>query len=58
MIFHKNIYGCYAKPNRSIRERQSSYDLIHMWNLRNKTGDQRGREGKIKQDKIREGNKP
>jgi len=29
-----------------------------MWNLRNKTEDHRGREGKIKQDEIREGKKP
>jgi len=29
-----------------------------MWNLRNKTKDHRGREGKIKQDEIREGGKP
>ena len=28
-----------------------------MWNLRNKTEDHRGGEGKIKQDKIREGYK-
>ena len=26
----------YAKQNKSIRERQISYDFIHMWNLRNK----------------------
>ena len=29
-----------------------------MWNLRNKTEEGRGREGKIKQDEIREGDKP
>lgn len=29
-----------------------------MWNLGNKTEEHRGREEKIKQDKIREGNKP
>ena len=27
----------YAKQNKSVRERQLSYDLAHMWNLRNKT---------------------
>ena len=50
--------GYYVKRNESIRERQLSYDLTHMWNLRNKTGDHRGRGEKIKQDKIREGDKP
>ena len=29
-----------------------------MWNLRNKTKDHRGREGKMKQDETREGDKP
>ena len=29
--------GYYAKGNKSIRERQLSYELTHMWNLRNKT---------------------
>ena len=28
----------YAKWNYLSRERQLSYDLTHMWNLRNKTG--------------------
>ena len=28
---------CYAKQNKSIRERQIPYDFTHMWNLRNKT---------------------
>ena len=27
----------YAKQNKSIRERQISYDFTHTWNLRNKT---------------------
>ena len=36
----------YAKQNKSIRERQLSYDLTHMWNLRNKTEDHRGRREK------------
>ena len=40
--------GCYAKRNKSIRERQLSFDLTHMWNLRNKTDEPKGREGKIK----------
>ena len=50
--------GYCAKWNKLIRERQLSYDLTYMWNLRNKTEDHRGREEKIKQDKIREGDKP
>ena len=48
----------YAEQNKSIRERQLSYDLTDMWNLRNKTEDHRGREGKIKQDETRVGDKP
>ena len=48
----------YAKQNKSIRERQLSYDLTDMRNLRNKTEDHRGREGKMKQDKTTEGDKP
>ena len=50
--------GYYAKQNKSIRERQLSYDVTHMWNLRSKTNDHREREEKIKQDEIREGDKP
>ena len=41
----------YAEQNKSIRKRQLSYDLTHMWNLRNKTEDHRGRDRKTKQDK-------
>ena len=50
--------GYYAKRNKSIGERQLSYDLTDMWNLRNKAEDHRGREGKMKQDVTREGDKP
>ena len=50
--------GYDAKRNKSIRERQVSYDLTDMRNLRNRTEDHRGREGKMKQDKTREGDKP
>ena len=46
--------GYYSKQNKSVRERQVPHDLTHMWNLRNKTEDHRGRERKIKQDEIRE----
>ena len=49
--------GYYAEGNKSIRERQLSYDLIHMWNLRNKIEDHRGREEKIKHE-TGEGDKP
>ena len=38
---------------------KDNYHIISMvWNLRNKTEDHWGREGKIKQDEIREGDKP
>ena len=37
----------YAKRNKSVRKRQISYDLTHMWNLRNKTYDHKGKEAKI-----------
>ena len=40
--------GCYAKWDKSVRERQIPYDFTRMWNLRNKTKSHRGREGKIK----------
>ena len=40
----------YAKRNKSIRERQLSYDLTDMWNLRNKAEDHRGREEKIRRN--------
>ena len=50
--------GYYAKLNKSIRERQLSYDFTHMCNLRNKKG-VIGEGGKNKkQDKIKEGDKP
>ena len=48
----------YAKWNKSIRERQIPYDFTHMWNLRNKTSEYRGRERKMKLARIREGDKP
>ena len=38
----------HAKWNKSVRERQISYDFIHMWKLENKTDEHREREGKIK----------
>ena len=40
--------GYYAKWNKSVRERQISYDFTHMWNLRNTTDEYRGREGKMR----------
>ena len=36
---------CYAKRNKSVRERQIPYDFTHLWNLRNKTNEQRGGKG-------------
>ena len=42
----------------SQSEKDNYYDVIHMWNLRNKTKDHGRTEGKIKQDEIREGDKP
>ena len=50
--------GYYAKWNKAIRERQLSYGITHIWNLRNKTDNHRGKKGKIKQDEIRVGDKP
>ena len=50
--------GYYAKRNKSVRERQLSYDLPDMRNLRNKTEDHREREGEMKQDETREADKP
>ena len=34
----------YAKQNKSVRERQTQYDFPHMWNLRNKTNDHKGKK--------------
>ena len=39
-----------AKPNKSITERHIIYDFTHMWNLRNKTDEQR-RKRKTYQEK-------
>ena len=50
--------GYHTNQNKLIRERQLSYDLTHMWNLKNKTEDHKGKEEKIKQEEIREGDKP
>ena len=36
----------YAKQNKSVREGQI-YDFTHMWNLRCKTDEHKGREAKI-----------
>ena len=40
--------GCYTKQNKSVRERQISYDFTNMWNLRNLTDDHKGKKGKIR----------
>ena len=48
--------GYYATQNKLEKNK---YDMISlMGNLRNETDEHRGREGKIKQDEIREGGKP
>ena len=39
--------GHYAEQNKLIRERQLSYGFTRLWNIRNSTEDQRGREGKL-----------
>ena len=33
-----------TKQNKSVKEGQMPYDFTHMWNLRNKTNEQRGKE--------------
>ena len=52
---HLYLWGKYLVVTS---EKDSYHDFTHMWNLRNKTEERRGREGKIKQDEIREGDKP
>jgi len=37
-----------AQQNKPVRERQILYDFTHMWNLRNKTNEQRKKETKQK----------
>ena len=41
-----------------ISEISQLHHLTHIWNLRSKTEDHRRREEKIKQEEIREGDKP
>ena len=43
-----DVDGTRAKWYKSVRERQIPYDFTYMWNLRNKTDEHRGREGKLK----------
>ena len=31
----------YAEPNKTVREREIPCDVTHVWNLRNKTNEQR-----------------
>ena len=33
----------YAEPNKLVRERQTPYDFTHMYNLKNRTDEHRGR---------------
>ena len=46
-----------AKQNKSIRETQIPYDLTHMWDLRNKTGEPMGggKEREREREREREG---
>ena len=39
--------GDNAKRNKSSSERQLSYGFTHMWNIKNRVEDYRGREGKL-----------
>ena len=39
--------GYYAKQNKSVRERNISYDFTHMRTLRDKTDEYKERETKI-----------
>ena len=41
----------YSKQNKLVREKQIPYDLIHMWNLRDKTKEQRWR-GENPRDRL------
>ena len=41
----------YDKKNKSVRERQVSYDFTHTWNLRNKTDERKGIGNKIKTER-------
>ena len=50
--------GYYAEQNMPVRERQLSYDLPDMRNLRGKVGGLGGREGKYETRWDREGDKP
>ena len=43
--------GYYAKQNKSVRERQLSYDFTHMWSLSSKTEDLA--EGREKYSKMK-----
>ena len=47
--------GYDAEQNKLEKD---SYIISLVWNLKNKTENHRGREGKIKSDEIREGDKP
>ena len=37
----------YPKLNKSSRERQLSYSFTHIWNIRNRVEDHRGKERKL-----------
>ena len=42
----------------SQSEKDKCHDFTHMWNIRNKTDEHGGREGKRKEKQNREGGKP
>ena len=50
--------GYYAEQNKSTREIQLSNGFTHVWNLRGEKQDHKGWEWKIKQYKLRKGDKP
>ena len=41
-----------SKRNKSVRERQMPYDFTHMWNLRNKTNEQREKKRETKKQTL------
>ena len=44
---------CIMLSDKSVRERQISYDFTHMWNLRNKTNEQREKKERHRETRNR-----
>ena len=42
--------ACTAERNKSVGERQIPYNFTHMWNLSNKTNEQRKKERETNQE--------